>query len=122
MGNFVKIIDFVKNPYPLIKQSNLFILTSKFEGLPNVLLESLTLKKFVISSNCHTGPKEILLNGKGGLLFKVGNYRELSKKIRFYSMNKKDCGKMINRSYKALDRFDYSKNLRQYEDMVRSLI
>ena len=122
LGYFVKIIDFVKNPYPLIKQSNLFILTSKFEGLPNVLLESLTLKKFVISSNCHTGPKEILLNGKGGLLFKVGNYRELSKKIRFYSMNKKDCGKMINRSYKALDRFDYSKNLRQYEEMVRSLI
>ena len=118
---FVKIIDFVKNPYPLIKQSDLFILTSKFEGLPNVLLESLTLKKFVISSNCHTGPKEILLNGKGGLLFKVGNYRELSK-IRFYSMNKKDCGKMINRSYKALDRSDYSKNLRQYEEMVRSLI
>ena len=122
LGNFVKIIDFVKNPYPLIKQSNLFILTSKFEGLPNVLLESLTLKKFVISSNCHTGPKEILLNGKGGLLFKVGNYRELSKKIRFYSMNKKYCGKMINRSYEALNRFDYSKNLRQYEDMVRSLI
>ena len=122
LGNFVKIIDFVKNPYPLIKQSDLFILTSKFEGLPNVLLESLTLKKFVISSNCHTGPKEILINGKGGLLFKVGNYRELSKKIRFYSMNKKDCGKMINRSYKALNRFDYSKNLRQYEEMVRSLI
>ena len=40
-SNRVKIIDFVENPYPLMKQSNLFVLTSKFEGLPNVLLESL---------------------------------------------------------------------------------
>ena len=34
----------------------------------------------VISSNCPTGPKEILLNGKGGLLFKVEDYKDLSKK------------------------------------------
>lgn len=118
----VKILDFVDNPYPFIKQSDLFILTSKFEGLPNVLLESISLKKFVISSNCHTGPKEILLNGRGGLLFNVGDYKELAKKIRYYFMNKRECGKMLNRSYKALDRFDYNKNLEQYKDVVRSLI
>ena len=34
----------MKNPFPLIKQADLFILSSKFEGLPNVLLESLVLK------------------------------------------------------------------------------
>ena len=55
----------MKNPFPLIKQADLFILSSKFEGLPNVLLESLVLKKFIISSNCRTGPKEILLNVRG---------------------------------------------------------
>ena len=118
LGNFVKIIDFVKNPYPLIKQSNLFILTSKFEGLPNVLLESLTLKKFVISSNCHTGPKEILLNGRGGLLFEVGNHKQLTKKIIFYFFNKKGCKKMLNRSFKSLNRFDYKTNLIKYHKLV----
>ena len=118
LGNFVKIIDFVKNPYPLIKQSNLFILTSKFEGLPNVLLESLALKKFVISSNCHTGPKEILLNGRGGLLFEVGNHKQLTKKIIFYFFNKKGCKKMLNRSFKSLNRFDYKTNLIKYHKLV----
>ena len=44
LNNFVKILDYTENPYPLIKQSNLFILTSKYEGLPNVLLEALVLK------------------------------------------------------------------------------
>ena len=65
------------------------MLSSKYEGLPNVLLEALTLKKFIISTNCPTGPKEILLNGKGGLLFNVGNYNQLSEKILFYVKNKK---------------------------------
>ena len=49
--------------------------------MPNILLEAICLKKFVISSNCPTGPKEILSNGKGGLLFSVGKYEELANKI-----------------------------------------
>ena len=50
-----------------LKKSDLLILTSKYEGLPNVLLEAITLKKLVISSDCPTGPKEVLQNGKGGI-------------------------------------------------------
>ena len=57
LQNKVKFINFKKNPYPYIKQADLFILTSKYEGLPNVLLEAITLKKFIISSNCPTGPR-----------------------------------------------------------------
>ena len=45
MNKMVKLKNFMKNPYPILKQSELFILSSKFEGLPNVLLESIVLKK-----------------------------------------------------------------------------
>jgi glycosyltransferase involved in cell wall biosynthesis len=85
------------------------------------LLESLALRKFVISSNCRTGPKEILLNGKGGLLFKVGDYRELSKKIIYYHKNKKNCVKLLKHSINNLDRFDYHKNLKEYYNLVTSI-
>ena len=47
------------------------------------------LKKFIISSDCPTGPKEILLNGKGGFLFKEGNYKDLSNKILNFAKIKK---------------------------------
>ena len=107
---------------PYIKQADLFILTSKFEGLPNVLLESIVLKKMVISSNCPTGPKEILLNGKGGLLFKVEDYKDLSKKIVFYIKNKKKCQKMMNFSFNQLSRFDYKINLKKYLNIVKRII
>ena len=89
LNKYFKILDFKNNPYPYIKKSDVFILSTNFEGLPNVLLEAITLNKLVISSNCPTGPSEILDNGKGGLLFRVNNYKQLSQKIIFAIKNKK---------------------------------
>ena len=113
-------IFYTQNPIPYIKQADVFILSSKFEGLPNVLLESIVLKKMIISSSCPTGPKEILLNGKAGLLFNVGDYIQLSNKILFYIKNKKRCKKMIDISSKNIGRFDYKKNLNKYLSLINS--
>ena len=84
LNKIIKIIPFQKNPFPYFLNADLFILSSKFEGLPNVLLEAQTLKKFIISSNCPTGPREILQNGKGGILFTPKNFYELSEKIIYF--------------------------------------
>ena len=70
-----------KNPYIWIKHSKLFIHSSRYEGLPTVLLEALMLDKFVISSNCPTGPTEILTNPKAGELFDVGDANQLAEKV-----------------------------------------
>ena len=109
---FLKVIEVI---FPLPNAAlPLIVLTSKFEGLPNVLLESQALKKFVISSNCPTGPREILDNGKNGFLFKIGDYKDLSKKIIYYNSNKLKLKKMINMGHKRLDRFDLKNNLQKY--------
>jgi len=120
LKNNIKILNFVDNPYKLIKQTDIFVLSSRFEGLPNVLLEALVLNKFVISSDCPTGPKEILLNGKGGLIFKTGNYKDLAKKILFFETNKNKCDKLLKVAVKNLNRFDYKKNLMKYYNLVNS--
>ena len=85
-----------------------------------MLLEALVLNKFIISSDCPTGPKEILLNGKGGLLFKAGNHKQLTNKIIYYSKNKNKCNKLLKVAIKNLDRFDYQKNLIKYYNLVKS--
>ncbi len=120
LQNNIKIFNYKNNPYPLIKQADLFILSSQYEGLPNVILESLVLKKFVISSNCRTGPKEILLNGKGGLLFNTGNYKDLASKIIFFKQNKKKTKLMLTKAHRALYRFDLNKNLEKYLKLVET--
>ncbi len=122
LRNKVSFIDFKNNPFPYILKSDLFILSSKFEGLPNVLLEAICLKKFVISSNCPTGPKEILLNGKGGYLFPVGDYKQLAKKVLLFSKNSRKKNKsIVNIAFKNLNRFDYKKNLYKYLDLIKSI-
>ena len=118
----IKIIRFQKNPFPYIKKADVFILSSLYEGLPNVLLEALTLKKFVISSDCPTGPKEILDNGKYGFLFKVGDKSQLANLIIRYSKNKKFYNKKISLAYKSLNRFDFNTCCKKYLSLVRKII
>ena len=118
----VKLINFQYNPYNLIKSSDVFLLSSLYEGLPNVLLEAQVLKKFIISSNCPTGPREILLNGKAGFLYNVGDYKKLSKLIIEYSKKKRLLTKKILIGYKNLQRFDYENNLKTYLKVIHTLI
>ena len=106
----------------MIKSSDIFVLTSLYEGLPNVLLESQVLKKFIISSDCPTGPREILLNGKAGFLFEIKDYKRLSKLILDYSKNKKLLSKKIKIGYQNLKRFDFETNLKNYLKIINSLI
>lgn len=70
------------NPYVWMKNSKLFVLSSKSEGFGVVLVEALIVGTQVISSDCPVGPREILENGKYGELFRVGNVKELKKKIK----------------------------------------
>ncbi len=122
LDNLIKIRPFTDNPYTVLKQSDLFILSSKYEGLPNVLLEALTLKKFIISSNCPTGPREILLNGKNGYLFKTDDYLDLSQKILKFQKNKSKVKKISQKAFKSLDRFDYQKNLNEYYNFLKKFL
>lgn len=73
---------FVNNPLSWLYFSDMFILTSRFEGLPTVLIEALGCSKIIISSDCPSGPREILENGKWGALFDVGDYVQLAKLLK----------------------------------------
>ena len=118
LQNKVKLIGYLDNPFPYIYQSEILILTSKFEGLPNILLEGQYLKKHIISTDCPTGPKEILLNGKAGDLIKIGDYKKLSFLIKNNHNRKKLIINKINRGFKNFNRFDYDINCKKYLDFV----
>ncbi len=118
LSKIVKLKGFANNPYNLLNLSNVFILSSKYEGLPNVLLESVVLKKFIISTDCPTGPREILRKGKGSLFFKIGDHKDLSKKIIYYNSNKKTLNKGLIYPFKNLKRFSYEKNLEKYFNLL----
>ncbi len=114
----IKLMNFQNNPYPYLKLADIFILSSNYEGLPNVLLEAQCLKKIIISTKCPTGPKEILLNGKAGVFFKMNDYKDLSKKINQVYENKSKFRNKAIIGYNNLHRFDEIKNLNMYYQII----
>ena len=78
IADSVLFIGFQANPYPWMKQARLMVHSAKFEGLPTVLIEGLMLDKLMVSSDCPTGPREILDNGRAGLLVPVADARAMA--------------------------------------------
>lgn len=79
LGDYVQLIGFKRNPFRFMKQADLFVLASEYEGLPNVLVQALALGARIVSTDCKTGPSEILCNGKFGKLVPVGDEESLAR-------------------------------------------
>lgn len=82
MQDKIMITGLLKNPFPVFKLSQMFVLSSHFEGFGNVLIEAIFAKLKIVSTNCPGGPKEILKKGKYGYLAKNNNEIDLFKKMK----------------------------------------
>jgi glycosyltransferase involved in cell wall biosynthesis len=123
LENIAKLIGYKKNPYPYIKKSDCFILSSIYEGLPNVLLEAMCLDKYIISSNCPTGPYEILNKIKYKDFFKIQDYKKLAELMINFSLSKKRYTKNIKGSYrKTLYKFNFEKNCEKYYQCYKTIL
>ena len=115
------IINKTYNPYPYMKKSHLLILTSIYEGFPNVLVESLTIGTPVISTNANAGASEILLNGKGGELIKIGDYKNLGKKIINHFNSPKKLIKKTKIAKNNLFRFETKRHSKIYTNLFKKI-
>ena len=75
---------FIANPYPYVKNARFMVLSSRFEGFPMVIPETLSLGTPVISVDCKSGPNEVIKNGVNGLLVKNFDINALSKAMNSF--------------------------------------
>lgn len=111
----VKLIGKMKNPYVWIKNSKFFVHSSKFEGLPTVIIEVMICGKVILSSNCPTGPKEILEKNSCGILFKMKDENDLSEKLL---LNQKLMEEYRNRIIERIDEFKADNVMKEYDKVI----
>lgn len=107
----VSLPGFVVNPYPYYRFADAYVLSSRWEGLPNTLLEALACGAKVVATDCRTGPREILMGGRFGELVKPEDPAALASAILNSLSEPSRSGD------RALD-FDVRKIVREYEEVL----
>ena len=121
LKNIVKIYKNINDAAKFYKEADLFILTSLYEGFPNVLVEAAQNNIPIISTKCNSGPREILLDGKGGELVQIKDDLMITKKIEIFLNSKRNSLKKANVCKKNLYRFNNKYNLTKFENFFDKL-
>ncbi len=121
LQNSVWMPGFVNNPYKYIAKADVFVLSSLYEGLPNVLIEAIAVGTPVISTDCLSGPREILLDGKGGDLVNVGDYYSLAKSIIKYLKNPQYAKQKWQIAFNHLNRFSFENIKHKWIELLNNI-
>jgi len=106
LESVINFLGFQKNPYKYYYYSDLFVMASRWEGLPNTVLENLYLKKPIVATRCISFMDTLIKDGKNGFLVDVEDIQMLSKSIleyktlsveeNLFSINNSDINKEFN--------------------------
>jgi glycosyltransferase involved in cell wall biosynthesis len=105
---------FFDNPYAFMSRASMLVLSSTYEGLPNVLIEALACGCPIVSTDCPSGPSEILDKGKYGTLVPMRDNEALAQAIHHTLDNPPNRNSLLSR---AAD-FDIDKISRQYLEVL----
>lgn len=122
LSESVALLGFQKNPYKFMKRVSVFVLSSKREGFPNVLVEAMTCGVPVVSTNCQSGPNEIIKDGENGILVPIGDEKALAKAILKVLNSHSLRQKFSAEGKKRAQDFTVEKSVKEYEKLFQEVL
>jgi len=117
----LKFLGFKKNVSVYLNRADVFLLTSDFEGFGNVIVEAMANALPVISTDCPSGPSEILKKGKYGKLTPVGDVDSFSDAMEDLIRDEKELKKYSELSLERAKEFSLEKIIGKYKDVIKRL-
>ena len=107
-------------PFYELSKSKVFVLSTKYEGFPNVLCEAMEAGLPCIASDCVSGPRELIQNNENGWLFEIANVDELETLLRMCMSN--DMSEVGAKAKKSVERLHLDSNLKSWKDMFEKVL
>ncbi|SDR00235.1 glycosyltransferase family 4 protein [Flagellimonas zhangzhouensis] len=117
----VEFLGYKKNVSDYMYKSSIFILPSRLEGLPMVLLEAMSQGMACIAFDCKTGPSSIIVDKVNGFLIEDQNIEEMIEKLSLLMMNESLRKKLSNEGIKSLENFSIESIGNQWEKLFKQL-
>jgi glycosyltransferase involved in cell wall biosynthesis len=108
---------YCQNPYKFMAAARCYVLSSRWEGFPNSLLEAMYINGHVVSTDCPTGPSEIITNGEDGILCEPDNPDDLAKGLEKMCFDDDFRRKVYDNSRKTILKFDENKMVSRYREI-----
>ncbi len=121
IGSQVEFLGFQQHPYPLLGNSDLFILSSRWEGLPNVVLEAMAAGVAVLATRCPTGPEEIITPGENGALCSI-SVEGLREQIETLGCSRALRDTLVEGGHRRIRDFDLPHIVNRYQRFFYELI
>lgn len=122
LGNVISCHKAVNNISQKYEESSIFILSSRFEGLPLVLMEAMSVGLPPVSFACPCGPRDIIHNGEDGILCKNGDIKELAKGICKLIEDEQLRKKMGQNAVQNIQRFSLDNVMKQWDQLFKDII